>query len=60
MFGREPAAILGVVNAAIALGLGLGLFDLTTEQVGLISAFVAAVFAVIVRQQVTPTSSLEQ
>lgn len=49
----EPALILGAVNAVLALGVGFGL-KLTSEQVGLINAAVAAVLAVILRTQVTP------
>ena len=50
---REPALILGAINALIAVGVGFGL-KLTPEQVGLINAAVAAVIAVIIRQNVTP------
>jgi hypothetical protein len=53
MFGREPALILGAVNALIALAVGFGL-DVTTQQVGLINAAVAAVLALVVRSQVAP------
>ncbi len=54
MFGREPAVIMGVVQALLALGLSFGL-KLEAEQVGAIMAAVAAVLSVIVRHQVTPT-----
>jgi membrane protein implicated in regulation of membrane protease activity len=50
---REPALILGVVQAIIALALAFG-FNLSTEQVGAILAVTAAVLAVITRSQVTP------
>ena len=53
MFGREPALILGAVNALVVLAVGFGL-DVTGEQVALINAAVAAVVSVIVRQNVTP------
>jgi hypothetical protein len=53
VFGREPAAILGALNAVVALGVGFGL-DVTPEQLGLISAALAAVLALVVRSQVTP------
>lgn len=53
MFGREPALILGMVNALVMLAVGFG-FDITGEQVALINAAVAAIVAVIVRQNVTP------
>lgn len=52
---REPALILGAVNALIAVAVGFGL-SVTPEQVGLINAAVAAVLSVVVRQQVTPVS----
>ena len=51
----EPALILGAVNAILALGVGFGL-HLTSEQVGLINAAVAAIIAVITRTQVTPVN----
>ena len=52
---REPALVSGLVTAVIALAVSFGL-DLTEEQVGSIQAVVAAVMALVVRQQVTPTS----
>ena len=52
----EPALILGAVNALLALGVGFGL-HLTAEQVGLVNAAVAAIMAVIIRQNVTPVQS---
>lgn len=52
---REPAIIVGVVQAIIALALAFG-FDLSTEQVGAILAVVAAVLALVTRSQVTPVS----
>jgi hypothetical protein len=53
LFDREPALILGLVNAAIALAVGFGL-DITVEQASLINAAFAAVLSVVVRSQVTP------
>jgi hypothetical protein len=50
---KEPALILGAVNAVVALAVGFGL-DVTPEQVGLINAAVAAVLSVLVRRKVTP------
>ena len=55
MWGREPAMILGLIQAALALAMGFGL-SLTTEQMGAVLAFTAAVLAVITRQQVTPVA----
>ena len=54
LFGREPALILGALNALVALAAGFGV-TITPGQVGLINAAVAAVVAVVVRQNVTPT-----
>lgn len=53
IFNREPALILGLVSALIALAIGFGL-DWTAEQVGLVNAGVAAIVAVLVRSKVTP------
>lgn len=55
MFGREPALILGAINAVIAVAVGFGL-PVTPFQVGLINAAVAAILAVVARQQVVPTA----
>lgn len=51
-FNREPALIIGALNAIIALAVGFGL-PITPGQVGLINAAVAAVLAVVTRTQVT-------
>ncbi len=56
MLGREPAVISGAVNALIALAVGFGL-ELSTEQVGLIMAAVAALLSLVVRSKVTPLDS---
>jgi hypothetical protein len=53
MFGREPAMILGAIQALLALGLSFGL-HLSPGQFGAIMAAAAAVLSVVVRQQVTP------
>lgn len=55
ILGREPALILGLIQAVLALAIGFGL-DISPEQFGLIMAASAALAAVIVRSQVTPTS----
>lgn len=55
IFGREPAVIIGVIQALIALGIGFGL-ELSPEQVGSILAATAAVLALVTRSQVTPTN----
>lgn len=53
MLGREPALVLGLVGAVIALALAFGV-DLSDEQVGAIMAAVVAVISIITRIQVTP------
>jgi len=55
MFGREPALILGAVQAVLVLGVSFGL-KLSTEQTAAILAASAAVIAVITRQMVTPNA----
>jgi hypothetical protein len=54
---NEPVAILAVIEAAIALGVGFGL-ELSTEQVGLIMAVASGVIGLIARSQVTPVAKL--
>ena len=56
IFGRSPALILALVQAAIALVISFGL-NLTNVQVGAIVAFCAVVLGVLTQTQVTPTSS---
>ena len=53
IFGREPAAILGLAGAVIALAVGFGL-NVSTEQAGLIMAVVSAVLGVVTRANVSP------
>jgi hypothetical protein len=53
MFGREPAAILGLIQAGLALAIGFGL-SLSGEQTALVMAFSAAAVAILTRQSVTP------
>lgn len=55
IFGREPAAIMAVLQAGIALAIGFGL-HWTGEQVALVMAFSAAVLGLITRQVVTPVA----
>lgn len=57
ILGREPAIILGAIQAAIALAIGLNLITLTVDQVALVMGFSAAIAALIVRQVVTPTAA---
>lgn len=53
VFGREPALILGLVQAVITLSLTFGL-DLSVEQVGAILAVVNVAMAVWTRARVIP------
>lgn len=53
IFRREPAAILGAIQTVLALVVAFGI-NLSGEQVGAILAVVAAVFAAITRDRVTP------
>lgn len=46
IFGREPAAIIGFIEAVLAMVLSFGWFDLSQEKVGLIMAVVTAAFGV--------------
>ena len=55
IFGREPAMVLAVIQAAIALVIAFGL-NLSNVQVGAIVAFSAVVLGLITRSQVTPAS----
>jgi len=55
LWGREPAAIIAVIQALIALGIGFGL-NLSGEQFGLIMAASAAVIGLVTRSQVQPYS----
>lgn len=55
-FSHEPAMWLAAIQALIGLIVGFGV-PLTSEQVGLIMAFCAAIGGLIVRQKVfAPTS----
>ena len=56
ILNREPALILGALQAVIALAIGFGL-DLSVEQVALILGAVAALFAVVTRSKVTPVGA---
>ena len=55
LWGREPAALLAALQAILALAVGFGL-DISTEQMGLIVAALAAVLGFVTRSQVTPMS----
>jgi hypothetical protein len=59
MFKREPARILSLVSAVIALAVGFGL-PVTSEQVGLIMAVVAVLVGEGTRSQVYSPASVEE
>ena len=50
---REPAVVLGAIEAAIALTTSFGV-QLSAEQVGSILALSAAALSLLLRQVVTP------
>ena len=53
LWQREPAMILALMQAGIALGVAFGL-ELSNEQMGTLMAFVAALVGFITRSQVRP------
>jgi cytochrome bd-type quinol oxidase subunit 2 len=57
LWGRNPAMILALVGAVIALGVSFGL-SLTAEQTGAILAVVQIVLGLITRSQVTPNQDV--
>jgi hypothetical protein len=57
LWNREPAAILGALQAILALVISFGL-NLSGGQIGAIYAASAAILAVVVRSQVTPNASV--
>lgn len=54
---NEPVLVSTLIGAVIALFVAFGV-DLSTEQTAAILAVVAAVLAIVARQQVTPTNKL--
>ncbi len=58
LWTAEPTMILAVVSAGIALAIGFGA-HISTQQMGLIMAFVAAVLGLINRSQVTSPAALQ-
>jgi hypothetical protein len=48
IFGQEPAAVTGVIEALLALLLSFGLFNLTQDTVGVIMAVVTAAMGLLV------------
>lgn len=54
VFGREPALILGVVQAALSLVVGFNLDFLSQTQATLIVAAISAVFGLMAAWATTP------
>ena len=54
IWGREPAMVLALVQAVIALVVAFGL-SLEPDQIGAILAVTAVVLGLITRSQVSPT-----
>lgn len=55
---NEPVSIAAAFRAVLAAAVGLGLFNLTTEQMSMLVVAVEAVLAVLVRAVVTPTNKI--
>ena len=55
IWGREPAMVLDLVQAVIALVVAFGL-SLAPDQIGTILAVTAVVLGLITRSQVSPAS----
>ena len=55
---NEPVAVTALVNALLVLGVEFGL-DLSDKQQGAILAVCAAVLALVARQRVTPTRTVD-
>ena len=53
IWGREPAMVLALVQAVIALVVAFGL-NLAPDQIGAIVAAMAVVLGLITRSKVTP------
>jgi hypothetical protein len=55
IFGREPAMVLALVQAVIALVVAFGL-SLAPDQIGTILAVTAVILGLITRSRVSPAS----
>lgn len=58
MFKREPALVLGLVQAALVLAVSFGL-QLSAEQTTAIAGLMAALFAFVTRSQVSSPATTE-
>ncbi len=59
ILGREPALVLALVQAVIALVVAFGL-NLAPDQIGAILAVTAVVLGLITRSRVSPVSAIPQ
>jgi len=57
IFRREPVAILGALQALLAVAVGFGL-SLTNEQTALLLAATAAVLSLVTRSKVVPAGKV--
>jgi hypothetical protein len=57
ILSKEPAVLVGLVQAVLALAVSFGL-DLTPEQVGAIMAVTSALLALLVRQAVVSPATI--
>jgi hypothetical protein len=57
ILGREPALIAGAVDAIINLLIAFHVVAFSGDQIAQINIALAAIFAVLVRQAVTPMAS---
>jgi hypothetical protein len=55
LFGREPAMVLALAQAVIALVVAFGL-NLAPDQIGAILAVTAVILGLITRSRVSPAS----
>ena len=59
LWKREPALILGAVQALLALALSFGL-ELSSQQIGAILAATAALLALVTRRQTLTPYQIER
>lgn len=53
LLNREPAVIIGAIQAALVLAVSFGL-DLSKEQMAAILSLSAAILSIVTRQMVVP------
>ena len=59
ILGREPALVLALVQAVLALVVAFGL-NLAPDQVGAILAVTAVILGLITRSRVSPASAIPE